>query len=42
MQLLASVLGCAAVGTVLWSEFVLKETGGWRGAVLLRLRAGGA
>lgn len=29
MQMLAAVVGCAAVGTVLWSEFVLKDTGGW-------------
>lgn len=29
MKFLASVVGCAAVGTVMWSEFVLKETGGW-------------
>lgn len=29
MQFLAAVVGCAAVGTVLWSEFVLKDTGGW-------------
>lgn len=28
MQFLAAIVGCAAVGTVLWSEFVLKETGG--------------
>lgn len=27
MQFLSAVVGCAAVGTVLWSEFVLKETG---------------
>jgi hypothetical protein len=27
MQTLAAVVGCAAVGTVLWSEFVLKDTG---------------
>jgi hypothetical protein len=31
MQLLSAVVGCAAVGTVLWSEFVLKETGEGRG-----------
>jgi hypothetical protein len=29
MQFLASVVGCAAVGTVLWSEFVLKDSGVW-------------
>lgn len=29
MQMLAAVVGCAAVGTVLWSEFVLKDSGGW-------------
>lgn len=28
MQFLSAVVGSAAVGTVLWSEFVLKETGG--------------
>ncbi|KAF6252353.1 hypothetical protein COO60DRAFT_538484 [Scenedesmus sp. NREL 46B-D3] len=27
MQLMSALAGCAAVGTVLWSEFVLKETG---------------
>eukprot|EP00878_Enallax_costatus_P044998 GHUV01053824.1.p1 GENE.GHUV01053824.1~~GHUV01053824.1.p1 ORF type:complete len:746 (+),score=261.83 GHUV01053824.1:864-3101(+) len=27
MQMVSAVVGCAAVGTVLWSEFVLKETG---------------
>jgi hypothetical protein len=27
MQLLSAMVGCAAVGTVLWSEFVLKDTG---------------
>jgi hypothetical protein len=26
-QLVGSLVGMAAVGTVLWSEFVLKETG---------------
>jgi hypothetical protein len=31
MQFLASVVGCAAVGTVLWSEFVLKDSGVWSG-----------
>jgi hypothetical protein len=30
MEMLAAVVGCAAVGTVLWSEFVLKDTGGWQ------------
>lgn len=27
IQMLSAVVGCAAVGTVLWSEFVLKDTG---------------
>uniref|UniRef100_A0A383VR34 CBM20 domain-containing protein n=1 Tax=Tetradesmus obliquus TaxID=3088 RepID=A0A383VR34_TETOB len=27
MQLMSAIAGCAAVGTVLWSEFVLKDTG---------------
>lgn len=31
MQMLSAVVGCAAVGTVLWSEFVLKETGVYPG-----------
>lgn len=33
MQFLAAVVGCAAVGTVMWSEFVLKDTGGCAGCV---------
>jgi hypothetical protein len=27
MQLMSAIAGCAAVGTVLWSEFVVKDTG---------------
>jgi hypothetical protein len=27
MQLMSAIVGCAAVGTVMWSEFVLKDTG---------------
>ncbi|KAF8062687.1 Papln [Scenedesmus sp. PABB004] len=27
VQVLAAIAGCAAVGTVMWSEFVLKESG---------------
>lgn len=39
MQMLSAVVGCAAVGTVLWSEFVLKDTGVrcWTVCIFLRV-----